>query len=356
MPFSTLGRRLPGTYEALSEMLIVDPTGDARHETHVTITQPGRPEPVAHFTVPASHGQVSDEAFAAEGWYRSAPWESIGNDTAPWGDVVHRAYRTTVEPLHALITAGQYVVRSVETHASRDGLIAVYAALGALPVNLMDDQADISLHDALRAVSLAEDAEEWDIITAAEQSLTQMLFTGAPVAEAPALRAVVRLLSQCAVRSDSYESGSVVREAWKRADAAGTTALEEVLAVLHGALRGPTTDRAATEFLTAARRATAYQALFEARRALAEAARAYGLFVIGLRQPLPRAGLWQWARRIGPAEYQFRVERSSPTTHPHGAVVVRRVAGDGTVGPMRQFPLSTDDGRRRAVIEAQYRI
>ncbi|MFI9052474.1 hypothetical protein [Streptomyces sp. NPDC053427] len=263
------------------------------------------------------------------------------------------AVRTALYPL---ITAGQSAVRDTERHATPETLRTIDGALCALPVNEMDDQADRILHAAIRAVSLAGDAEEWEALAELERALSQMLHTGDPVTENPAVKSMLLLVSQCSARCGQYDHGDVTRAAWERAFQAGTEALGALLSVLRKEMRGPEMDKRVTAFLTAVRRAIPYAALYETRRALVEAARAYGLFVIGMRQPMPTNGRWGWARRLGRATFLFEVEPPHMEGDPYGAVAVRRIAEDGTAAPVRYIPLGPDEERRRAVTEAQYRI
>jgi hypothetical protein len=112
----------------------------------------------------------------------------------------------------------------------------------------------------------------------------------------------------------------------------------------------------AGEFFAAVRRAIPYAALIVTRYALVEAARCYGLPVLGMRQPLPTGDRWRWARRVGDVVYLFRVVTPLAPGHPYGSVAVQRLRQDGTPGTVRYFPLSPDQDRRRAVTEALYRI
>ncbi|MER5615944.1 hypothetical protein [Streptomyces sp. NPDC002215] len=270
--------------------------------------------------------------------------------------------RTTLYPL---ITAGQSVVRDTERHATRKMLSAIDGALCALPVNEMDDQADRILHGAIRAVSLAEDAEEWTLLSDVEHTVSRFLHEPDDATmEHPSVRAVVLLTSECGSRygeriEDPIERTTWVaspeRRAWNRAYLLGLEALRELETAIEGTGTGRTLDKAMTEFLAAVRRAIPYAALYETRRALVEVARSYGLFVVGMRQPMPTNGRWEWARRIGSATYLFEVEPPLMGGDPYGAVAVRRIAEDGTAAPVRYIPLGPDE-RRRAVTEAQYRI
>ncbi|WP_433860241.1 hypothetical protein [Streptomyces kronopolitis] len=273
------------------------------------------------------------------------------------------AVRTALYPL---ITAGQSAVRDTERRATPEALRTIDGVLCSLPVNEMDDQADRILHAAIRAVSLAEDAEEWTLLTDVEEGVSRFLHEpdGATM-EHPAVRALVLLTSQCGNRygvlvEDPVElrawQASPERQAWNRAFLLGLEALRELGAAINGSANRRALDKAMTEFLTSVRRAIPYAALYEARRALVEAARAYGLFVIGMRQPMPTNGRWEWARRIGSATYLFEVEFPHMDGDPYGAVAVRRIAEDGTGAPVRYIPLGPDEERRRAVTEAQYRI
>ncbi|MFD7764118.1 hypothetical protein [Streptomyces microflavus] len=268
--------------------------------------------------------------------------------------------------LYPLITAGQSAVRAAEHSATPEALRAIDAALCSLPVNELDDQAERILNAAIQAVSVAEDTEEWALLAAVEHQMSRLLIEpdGAPV-DHPAVQAVFFLAARCGTRfttrsKDAMErrtwEASPERNAWDRAFTAGVEALGKLSAAIGGSDNGRALDKAMTAFLTAVRRAIPYAALYETRRALVEAARAYGLFVVGMRQPMPVGGRWEWARRIGGATFLFEVELPHMDGDPYGAVAVRRIAEDGTAGPVRYIPLGPDEERRRAVTEAQYRI
>jgi hypothetical protein len=268
--------------------------------------------------------------------------------------------------LYALVLAGQSAIRAVETYATRDKLTALDGALCALPVNVMDDQADRILHEAIRAVGLAEDAEEWALLSDVEQGVAQYLREpdGATMKH-PAVRALVLLISACGSRfgkrvEDPTEraiwEAHPERQAWERAYLLGLEALREVGAAIQGAGPHQGLYKAMVDFRGAVRRAIPYGALYEVRRALVEAARSYGLFVIGMRQPTPVGGRWEWARRIGRSTYLFEVEPPLMGGDPYGAVAVLRITEDGTRVPVRYIPLGSDEKRRRAVTEAQYAI
>ncbi|MFD3815209.1 hypothetical protein ACFWRZ_09085 [Streptomyces rubiginosohelvolus] len=273
---------------------------------------------------------------------------------------------STRTDLHNLITAAQSAVRDAETYGSPDTLRGVDKALCEFPVTDMDTAADRGLHAALRAVGNAEDAEEWTLLTDVEHQVSRLLHEpdGATL-EHPAVRAVVLLTSQCGSRYgekvyDPTERrrwyASPVRRAWNRAYLLGLEALRELTSAIGGSDNGRALDKAMVKFLASVRRAIPYTALIETRRALVEAARTYGLFVIGMRQPMPVDGRWEWARRIGAATFLFEMEPPMPGGDPYGAVAVRRVAEDGTASPVRYIPLGPDETRRRAAAEALYRI
>ncbi|MFB8025922.1 MULTISPECIES: hypothetical protein [unclassified Streptomyces] len=259
--------------------------------------------------------------------------------------------------LYPLITAGQSAVRAAETRATPDLLRAVDRALCAFDVNALDNQADRILNGAIRAVSLAEDADEWEALKVAEEAVSTLVHHGpaSTVNEEPAVNALVLLAGRCLTASD--KTTGVVEVAWERAYWASVEVLSTVMRVVRGEdVTAQHLDKRLTAAFTAVRRAIPYEALYEARRALVEAARAYGLFVIGMRQPMPKDGQWEWARRIGTGVFHFEVEFPHMDGDPYGAVAVRRTAEDGTAGPVRYIPLGPDQERRRAVTEAQFRI
>ncbi|MER5482598.1 hypothetical protein ABT024_05190 [Streptomyces sp. NPDC002812] len=257
---------------------------------------------------------------------------------------------------YPLITAGQAAVRAVEEQGSPDTLAGLDKALCNLPLHAMDEQADRVLYTALEAVSRAQRAEEWDLLHDVLLAVSRLLHEGQSGSEepAPAVSAMVRLLGACQNRSTGTKTP--VTRAWDRAFSAGV----EVLSLVMGACRGDDVgpklfDRRMNDFLAAVHRAIPYEALLQARRALVEAAQAYGLFAVGMRQPMPPQGRWEWARRIGAAQFRFEVVPPF-VTHPYGSVAVQRRSIDGTTGPVRYFPLGPDEARRRAVTDAQYRI
>ncbi|MGW7090004.1 hypothetical protein ACWGH2_41845 [Streptomyces sp. NPDC054871] len=261
--------------------------------------------------------------------------------------------RTTLYPL---ITAGQSAVRAAEQHGSPKTVAGLDKALGDLPVAQMDDQADHALHDALRAVGRAYDAEEWELLAVAERAVSQLIHEpdGATL-EHPAVMAVAMLTSRCAFYSKRVGAG--VGAAWNRGYMLGLEAMGAVNGSVYGYTTGKTLDKAMVEFLAAVRRAIPYAALYATRNVLAAAARSYGLFVVGMRQPPAIVGgRWEWERVIGDATYLFEVEQPMIGGAPYGAVAFKRIAEDGTASRVRYIPLGPDEKRRRAVTEAQYRI
>jgi hypothetical protein len=268
--------------------------------------------------------------------------------------------------LYPRIIAGQNAVRAVEIYATPDDVATLYGVLCGLPVNVLDDQADRILHDAIRALALAEDAEEWALLNDVKQRVAQYLREpGAATMAHPAVQAVIQLTSGCGSRfgrqiGDPIERTmwevNPERRAWERAYLLGLEVLRELSAAIYG--EGPQQGlyKELQDFEGAVRRAIAYGALYEARRALVEVARSYGLFVVGMRQPTPVGGRWEWARRIGSATYLFEVEPPHINGDPYGAVAVLRIAEDGTHMPVRYIPLGSDEKRRRALTKAQYRI
>ncbi|MEU0857463.1 hypothetical protein ABZ352_18770 [Streptomyces griseofuscus] len=259
--------------------------------------------------------------------------------------------------LRALITAGQKAVRATEHRGSPETIATVDRALSDLPVTVMDDQAERLLHDALRALALAEDAEEWALLEDAERGVSMLLHEpdGATL-QHPAVRAVATLAVRASIVHGEAIGGSAERAAWERAYLLGLEALRATTGAIYGEASGRELDRRVTEFFTAVRRAVPYAALMATRFALVEAARAYELPVIGMRQPLPTNSRWQWARRVADAVFLFEVVPPLVEGHPYGSVAVQRTTRDGESGPVRYIPLGADEGRRRAVTEAQYRI
>ncbi|MGI5143783.1 hypothetical protein [Streptomyces sp. CA-106110] len=263
--------------------------------------------------------------------------------------------------LRLLITAGQAAVRAAEQHGSRDTLTAVDAALRALPVTDLDENAYQILHLALQATGKAARATEWALLTDVEQTVSPLVNPGGHVfSDHPAVMAMSRLIAACTSRQTVYAlpgcpNGAIVAAAWQRAARKGAYALGKLTAVLQGILFPRQMDDAMADFRTAVRRAIPYEALYETRRALVEAARAYGLFVVGMRQPMPGHSAGEWARRLGQATYLFEV-LAPQLGQPHGCVAVQRISEDGTADPVRHIPLGTDLKRRRAVHEIRHRI
>lgn len=264
---------------------------------------------------------------------------------------------TTGPGLRALITAGQEAVRAAERCGSPQTVAAVDRALCHLPVTELDDLADRLLHDALRALNRAEDAEEWPLLADAKWAVSELLNQpGGATLHHPAVKAVATLAFQSALAQKGTAEGTAEYTAWERAWFLGLEAMRATSGVVYGEKSGRELGKRSEEFFTAVRRAVPYAALVIARDVLAEAARAYGLPVIGMRQPLPATSRWDWSRRIGDAVYRFGVMPPLFEGHPYGCVAVQRLARDGGDGPVRHFPLGPDGDRCCAVIEALYRI
>jgi hypothetical protein len=304
---------------------------------------------VARFTAPSVPARVAaDDLLTAHAWRALGPWQYVAGPNL---------YRASVEPLYPLIVSGQAAVRAAERRGCPQTVAAVDKALCDLPVDVMDDQADRILHAALRALSLAEDAEEWTLVADVEQTVSALLHQpdGATIHH-PAVLAVVTLAARATFVHQKMIEGSAERAAWERAYLLGLEALRAITSAVYGEEPGPDLDTAVTRFLTAVRRAIPYAALIATRYALVEAARTYGIFVIGMRQPMPSGSRWEWARCIGDAVYLFEVEPPLMGGAPYGAVAVRRTTTDGTAEPVRYFPLGADQERGRAVTEALHRI
>ncbi|MER7761559.1 hypothetical protein [Streptomyces sp. NPDC097619] len=271
--------------------------------------------------------------------------------------------------LHGLIRAAQTAVRAVEDSPSPQSLAALDGALCLLPVHPLDAYAEVSLHRAMRAVALAEDAEEWGLLADAEREVAALRETREHIGiEHPAVTTVSSLGLTCAERLKAPAGDPAEAKRWKRSperrawDRGNHFSLEVLrhLPVFEGgrhAADNPPLDRAMDGFRTAVRRAIAYQALYLTREALTAAAASYRLFVIGMRQPLPE-GRWDWSRRIGTATYMFEVvpPLAIEAMFPYGSVAVVRIGEDGTRGDVRYAPLGDDENRRTAVTEALFRI
>lgn len=319
-----------------------------RRENWVKITIPRQgPDSIARFTAPYEPGSRSighDDLLHANGWWTVGPWEYVAG---------LNVYRAPVEPLRPLITAAQSAVRAAEHRGSPETLAGLDEALCALPVAFMNAGADRALHEALRAVSLAEEAEEWQLLADVEHAVSRLIHEPDGVTvEHPAVLAVAMLATRCAVLEK--DAGLRVAKAWNRGYLLGLDALGAVTGTVHGYTTGKTLDKAVTAFLDAVRRAIPYAALYATRSALAQAARTYGLFVVGMRQPpsLPE-GWWDWERAIGGVSFLFAVTFPG-LPHPYGSLAVSRVNEDGTHEPIRYFPLGPDEDNEHA--KALYRI
>jgi hypothetical protein len=267
---------------------------------------------------------------------------------------MHNLTRATLDGprLRELISVGQSVVRGVEESGSPAGLRRLDWALSQLPATELDRQAEYSRWKALEAVGRAEDAEEWDLLGDVEHAVTHLIRLSGATLEHRAVRAIGTLTIRCSIREGS--AGAAMAKAWNRGYMLGLEALRAVTDVIYGTGDVRALDKAVTAFLAAVRRAIPYTALYETRRALTEAARAYGLFVIGMRQPMP-PGRWEYARCIGTAVYLFEIVPPLVEGHPYGSIAVRRTAEDGTVGPVRYIPFSSIEAHQRAN-EAVYQV
>ncbi|MFE1270586.1 hypothetical protein [Streptomyces sp. NPDC058758] len=318
----------------------------ARREDRVSIVARGKgPDAVARFTAPydSAEGFAGDRLLHANGWRALGSWEYIAG---------RNAYRAEVEPLRPYVTAVQAAVRAVEERPAHDTLGALDAALCDAPVASVDDFAWTSLHDALRVVVLAEDADEWAMLEELREELAKIvgLVETATTAH-PAFRALVLLAAQCETR---YRAGDGA--AWNAAWFNGLAALRRLGEMAHSTGDPTVLFGASKAFINSVERAIAAPALYESRRALVAIAQAYGLFVVGMRQPAPEDSWADYSRRIGRADYLFEVVPPFVAGFPEGAIRVQRVAEDGTQGPARFFPRSPDDKARAAVATALSRI
>ncbi|MGW0757089.1 hypothetical protein ACWD1Y_11475 [Streptomyces sp. NPDC002814] len=271
-------------------------------------------------------------------------------------DVTAAVQESVTAAMRELLTAGQEAVRAAEHRGSPDTVRALDQVLCALPVLDMDDQAHRILNEALQSISLAEDSETWEFLNKVETAVSVWLHT--PDREDfgnDAIMAVAELAVHCGIVHGRTIGCSAERRAWDRAHLAGSQALRTVVSAVNGNADGRELDRAMVTFLDAVRRAVPYVALMGTRYALVEFARTYGLFVVGMRQPMPD-GPWEWARRLGGVVYLFRVDPPGVNGHAYGSVAVQRFAKDGTAGPLRSFGLFSLGERRNALNAARYRI
>ncbi|MEU1597962.1 hypothetical protein ABZ468_35310 [Streptomyces sp. NPDC005708] len=286
---------------------------------------------------------------------------TASSTTAAAGQTATASRAAWMTARRLLITTGQTVVRAAEQYGSRETVTAVHAALRTLPVIDLDEQAHSILLGALEATAKAVRATEWTLLVDVEQTVSPLVNPGGHVfSDHPAVIAMTRLINACTTRQAAYTvpgcpNGTITAAAWQRAAQAGIYARGKLNAVLNGVLFPRQMDDAMADFRTAVRRAIPYEALYETRRALVEAARCYQLFVVGMRQPMPADSLGEWARRLGEAVYLFEV-LPPQLGQPHGSVAVQRIRQDGTADPVRHIPLGGDLERRRAVHEIRRRI
>lgn len=271
-------------------------------------------------------------------------------------DVTTAVQESITAAMRELLTAGQEAVRAAEHRGSPDTVRALDTALCALPILDMDDNAHRIVNDALRSISLAEDSETWGLLEKVETTVSTWLHNPdrTDLGNA-AMLAVAELAVHCGAVHGRTIEASAARRAWDRAHLAGSNALRTIVSAVAGHADGRQLDRAITEFLESVRRAVPYVALMGTRYALVEFARTYGLFIVGMRQPMPD-GDWEWARRLGGAVYLFRVNPPGMNGHPYGSVAVQRFAEDGTAGPLRSFGLFSLGERRDALNAARARI
>jgi hypothetical protein len=210
--------------------------------------------------------------------------------------------------LRVLITAVQAAVRAVEADPQPVTLRDLDAALCALPLDDLDDDADQAVRDAVALVSDARDSSVFVRLHETAKALEE-LGQGAmpPLHEHPAMKSAVLLLSRCYAEAGNWPDGSAFRRAWSRAAAEGLPVLRAVVEFPDASPSDDTVKRRVAEWSAAVRRAVAYRALYKAREALVKAARGYGLFPIGGRQPLPDGFHGAWTREIGQETYRFEV-------------------------------------------------
>lgn len=248
--------------------------------------------------------------------------------------------------LRVLITSAQGAVRAVEDRGSRktiaalrDALLPMYTRRGEGPHRqaFMDALGEAEL--SLRAAAASG---TWDLLTDVEQTVSRFWHEpdGATL-DHPALQAITTLT----VRFET-DDRSIFGAANERAHYAGLDAMRALSSAINGAANGRQLDKAVTEFLAAVRRAIPYMALYDTRRALVEAAWAYGLFPVGMRQPESPESLWDWSREIGGALHLFELVGPGIEGHPFGAVATVRFV-DGLGGGVRYFPLSSIEEWRR---------
>ncbi|WP_331726101.1 hypothetical protein [Streptomyces sp. NBC_00470] len=242
------------------------------HEDRIAITAPQTTaDPVARFNAPSRPDPDAANALLHNhGWHALTTWEYVPG---------MNLYRARVEPLRPYITAAQDAVHAVVQDGSTRTLATLDQALCTMPVNALDDEADLALHTALRAVDRAHNADEWNLLATMGQSLAS-LSKDTPeayttVSTHPTVHAVLMLVAHCSERSTQHEHGTSARTAWEHALCKGTEAFSMLLAVLSMQTPASSMEEPRAALEAAVRRAIPRAALDETRYALTEAARAY---------------------------------------------------------------------------------
>ncbi|MER7761560.1 hypothetical protein [Streptomyces sp. NPDC097619] len=263
--------------------------------------------------------------------------------------------------MRGLIRAVQAVLRAMETRESPDTLRAVHGALSTLPARHLDDRTQTAVRTALRRLEESADHAGWDFLAGFKTALDDFVRhgpgDGVAAYDEPVMKAVIWLDDTCRHGFGADDPAAV--RAWEVAWHAVGEARETLQRRIHP---GQTvSDTVITGRTTTAeyayRHAMAYGARDAAGDALTEVARAWGLFVVGIRQAPTRQG-WEWSRRIGSATFDFHVLSPGPgpvCDHGLWSIAVRRTDADGTVSPPRILPIRLRDRGWEAAMTAIYR-
>jgi hypothetical protein len=260
--------------------------------------------------------------------------------------------------LRPLISNASAAIRECEQDPQAGALSSVWDALKAFPGNDLDQDVFESLDKAATLVSAAitctERGHEVDVLV----SLAVMQNEGPQEKpeEEPTVAAVIALTGLCHARFEELSYFDMAKRAWERAYRKGVAALGVLMRDLPDA---PDIDltricHAVDAFLADVNRAIGYRPLFEARKALVEAADSALLFPVGGRQPAWGLEGRGWRRRIGGAEYRFEVTDARPLEKaPGGLIVVTRIDLEtGQESPCHVLPRRFEYGPHRAAEDA----
>ena len=243
-------------------------------------------------------------------------------------------------------------IRTAESDPSPASLSRLDAALACLPLNLLEDDAERMVRGALATVEQARDSHTFVLLSTVLDTTEEMLTDGPtlmPVHTHPAPPAAVELVNHCYEQRDGWPEGSAFYRAWDRAVEAAFGLLSSVVSFLYRERAAGHVKRSAQDCTAAVQRAIAYRPLFLAREAMANAARGYGLFVIGGRQPLADEFHGAWTREIGAAVYRFEVT-------PYGWLIVTRLSDGVLVHTLALTDRHWQGGANSRISKALYAI